>query len=279
MLPRISCLMGKSNSDGEHRNNKHLKCEWFPVMAIVVAHWNIRGLRANIHQFRNYLDHTRISPDIICLQETFLKEKYQTPKFVNYNVIRKDFTKHSRGGLAILIKTGISFTVLNTDEIENVEVFSVNIKTETGHLEIVNTYIAPDIKLTKTQIEKIFPLKSAIVLGDFNTHSKSWGCTNVNERGQILEEILNDKQLTVLNTGQPTRIPSINSKNRSVIDLSIVTKELALNCQHYVTNNSMGSDHYLCNIIINEEVQIEHNISMHLWKLKKAVKFLCELMV
>jgi len=60
-------------------------------MAIVVAHWNMRGLRANIHQFRNYLDHTRISPDIICLQETFLKEKYQTPKFENYNVVRKDF--------------------------------------------------------------------------------------------------------------------------------------------------------------------------------------------
>jgi len=74
---------------------------------------------------------------------------------------------------------------------------SVKIKTETGHLEIVNTYIAPDIKLTKTQIEKLFPLKRAIVMGDLNTHSKSWGCTNVNERGQILEDILNDKQLTV----------------------------------------------------------------------------------
>src|SRR6218665_1933283 len=42
--------------------------------------------------------------------------------------------------------------------------------------------------------------------------------------------------LTVLNTGQPTRISSINSKTQSVIDLSIVTKELALNCKHYVTN-------------------------------------------
>ena len=149
-------------------------------MAIVVAHWNIRGLRANIYQLRNYLDQTRISPDILCLQETFLKEKYQTPKFENYNVIRKDFTKHSRGGLATLIKTGISFTVLNIDEIENVEVLGIKIKTETGHLEIVNTYIAPENKVTKTQIEKIFPLKRAIVLGDFNTHSKSWGCTNAN---------------------------------------------------------------------------------------------------
>ena len=137
-------------------------------------------------------------------------------------------------------------------------------------MEIINTYINPENKIAKTEIEKIFPLKRAIILGDLNAHCKSWGCTNANERGQILEEILNDKQLTVLNTGQPTRIPPINSKNRSVIDLSIVTKELALNCKHYVTNNSMGSDHYLCNIIVNEEVQIEPNMSMQLWNLKKA---------
>ena len=32
----------------------------------------------------------------------------------------------------------------------------------------------------------------------------------------------------------------------------------------------MGSDHFLCNIIINEEIKIEPNMSMHLWNLKKA---------
>ena len=66
-------------------------------MAIVIAHWNIRGLRANLYQLRNYLDQTRISPDIICLQETFLKEKYQTPKIDNYNVIRKDLLNTVEG--------------------------------------------------------------------------------------------------------------------------------------------------------------------------------------
>ena len=160
-----------------------------------------------------------------------------------------------------MIKTGISFTLLDIDQIKNVEILGIKIKTENGHLEIINTYIAPENKITKPEIEKIFPLKRAIILGDLNAHGKSWGCTNANERGKILEEILNDKKLTVLNTGQPTRIPPLNSKNCSVIDLSIVTKELALKCKHYVTNNSMGSDHYLCNIIVNEEVQIEPNTS------------------
>ena len=40
------------------------------------------------------------------------KEKMKTPNIDNYNVVRKDYVKHSRGGLAILIRTGISFTIL-----------------------------------------------------------------------------------------------------------------------------------------------------------------------
>src|SRR6218665_2947320 len=193
-----------------------------------------------------------------------------TPNFDNYNVVRKDYVKHSRGGLAILIRTGISFTILDIVQIENAGILGIKIKTENGHLEIINTYIAPENKIAKTDFEKFFLLKRALILGDLNAHSKSWGCTNANERGHILEEVINDRLFTVLNTGQPTRISSLHSKTQSVIDLSNVTKELALNCQHYVANDSMGSDHFLCNIIVNEEIKIEPNMSMHLWNLKKA---------
>ena len=45
------------------------------MIAIVVAHWNIRGLRANLYQVRNYLKETRYSPDIVCMQETFKKNE------------------------------------------------------------------------------------------------------------------------------------------------------------------------------------------------------------
>ena len=239
-------------------------------MATVVAQWNAHGLNAHLLQFKNYLVQVKILPDVICIQETFLKEKNKTPKFDNYNVIRKDFMQHTRGGLAILIKKGINFTILNLDVIENIEIQGIKIKTETGYLDILNTYISPTNKILKTQLERIFPSKRSLIIGDFNAHNHSWGCTTVNERGKILEEILIEKQLTVLNTGQPTRIPPVNFKNVSVIDLAIVTRELALTCKHSVSNNNIGSDHFLSNVVINEEALVEPSSSMHMWNFKKG---------
>src|SRR5678815_2826180 len=73
-----------------------------------------------------------------------------------------------------------------------------------------------------------------------------------------------------LNTGQSTHITSNQSNTHSVIDLSISSQDVALNARHYVTNSNMGSDHYATMTIVNEEVILEDNLSMHLWKLKKA---------
>lgn len=76
--------------------------------------------------------------------------------------------------------------------------------------------------------------------------------------------------LTVLNTGQPTRIIPNNSKTKSVIDLAIATQDLALHCRHSVLNTNLGSDHLVTITHINEEIDIEATLSMHLWKLKRA---------
>lgn len=50
-----------------------------------------------------------------------------------------------------LIITGTSFTVLNIDNIERVEISSIKLKAETGHLEIVNTHIASEDQIAKIE--------------------------------------------------------------------------------------------------------------------------------
>ncbi|HMG39082.1 MAG TPA: reverse transcriptase domain-containing protein [Nitrososphaeraceae archaeon] len=239
-------------------------------MALTILQWNARGLRGHKDQLKNYVVKGYFPPDVICVEETFLKAQTQSPKLDGYNIIRKDCLSNERGGLAIYLKEGLNFSVLDVAEIPNIEIQGIEIKTLNGYLKIFNSYMTPSCKFKKEDIQKIFPQKRSLLVGDFNAHSKLWGCSNTDQRGKIIEEILTENNLIVLNTGQSTYITSNQSNSHSVIDLSISSQDIALNARHNVTNTNMGSDHYATITTINEEVIMEDDLSMHIWKLKKA---------
>ena len=239
-------------------------------MALTILQWNARDLRGNKDQLTNYILKACIPPDVICVEETFLKDQIQSPKLDGYNIIRKDCLSNEKGGLAIYIKVGLNFNVLDVTEIPNIEFQGIEINTLNGHLKIFNLYITPSYKFKKEVIQGIFPHKRSILVGDLNAHNKIWGCSETNFRGKIIEEILIENNLIILNTGQATRITSNQSNSHSVIDLCISSQDVALHARHNVTNSNMGSDHYATITTVNEEAVIEHSLSMHLWKLKKA---------
>jgi ribonuclease HI len=240
-------------------------------MALTILQWNARGLRTNIDQLRNYLINTHTPPEVICLEETFLKAKHRSPKLDGYCIVRRDRVVGEKGGLLMYIKEGLNFNVLDMEEeVPDIEIQGVEIGSLNGHLKIFNFYIKPSCKLKKHDIEKIFPKKRSIFVGDFNAHSMLWGSHKIDSKGKIIEEIVSENNLVVLNTGQITCIASKQSNKHSVLDLSITSQDLALNARHNVTNSSMGSNHYATITTLNEEVVIEHNLSMHKWKLNKA---------
>ena len=64
---------------------------------IKILQWNARGLNANGPALLHYLETNRLIPDVICIQESFLKE----PKTFNidgYEIIRKDRSETPGGG-------------------------------------------------------------------------------------------------------------------------------------------------------------------------------------
>lgn len=239
-------------------------------MALSILQWNADGLRGHKDQLKNFLINSPIDPDIICIEETLMKENTQAPKIKNYNVIRKHCLTFNKGGLAIYIKIGLNFNVIDIEDIPNAEIQGVEIKTQLGYLKIYNIYLSPSHTYSKSDIQKLFINKRTLLVGDFNAHNKMWGCSYNNFKGNTLQEILTETSMVILNTGQATHITSNQSKTNSVIDLSICSQDIALNARHVVTNNNMGSNHFASITIINEEITIENNLSMHNWKLNKA---------
>ena len=87
-------------------------------------------------------------------------------------------------------------------------------------------------------------------MGDFNAHHPSLSNEN-NRHGHFLAKALEENNLVPLNVEQPTRLNlTTTAANRwRVLDLVIVSSDIAHRCQSRVTEEFLGSDH---RIVISE---------------------------
>ena len=233
---------------------------------LLILQWNCRSIQSNIEEFKQYVSNLSTQPDIICLQETFLRAPFNI-SLQNYDIIRYDRNCNdgpSRGGLAILIRKGIiSYNVIKHKDIECV---SVMITTNKGDVKINNVYLPPSKDLKYEELECLFNTPNTITVGDFNGKSPLWGNTNKDRRGGIIEQLLDNHNMVLLNNGDPTHF-SIHGQ--SALDLSLCSPELALFSSWEVDDQTCGSDHYIINISIGVEIQIQE-VTKPRWIFKKA---------
>ncbi|KAF6215118.1 hypothetical protein GE061_009867 [Apolygus lucorum] len=72
----------------------------------------------------------------------------------------------------------------------------------------------------------------------------AFGASYTNAKGRRLMEALDMCNLVYLNDGSPTRVGSVNQRNRSVVDLSLSSPGLAGICGWTTADDSFCSDHY-----------------------------------
>ena len=80
-------------------------------------------------------------------------------------------------------------------------------------------------------------------MGDFNGHHTLWGCGDVNNRGQQLEELILKNDLILLNDKSHTYFHSASGTFTS-IDLTLCSPSLFLNFSWKVGPDPCGSDHF-----------------------------------
>ena len=71
---------------------------------------------------------------------------------------------------------------------------------------ICSIYLPPnDVLYKNSLVDLINQLPHPFMLvGGFNGHSKVWGCSDTNDRGEIIEDVIAEKDLRLLNEKQPT---------------------------------------------------------------------------
>ena len=113
-------------------------------MSTTILQWNAQSVVAHYPFQKRHISTSATIPDVICIQETFLHDQLRFA-MENYNIERLDGPTGAHGGFASIIRTGISYSVLNNPS--KMEALIVRLKLSTGDLTAANVYHRPSDKI------------------------------------------------------------------------------------------------------------------------------------
>ena len=136
----------------------------------------------------------------------------------------------------------VSYLLLNT----NLQAVAVNV-TLSKNVTICSIYLPPSDILSKNLfVSLIDQLPHAFMLvGDFNGHSKVWGCSDTNDRGEVIERVIAENDLCLLNEKQPTNLHLLTG-NYYAINIYLCHPNIYLNFDFdlSVYDDLYGRDHF-----------------------------------
>nr|XP_034195328.1 uncharacterized protein LOC117611492 [Osmia lignaria] len=98
-----------------------------------------------------------------------------------------------------------------------------------GEIAVVGMYCPPSLSLASFEeclgrvgdvISRCYP-RPALVLGDFNSHAKSWGSPRTDARGEAVLDWAAENELRLLNRGSVSTC--VRAQGESIVDLSFAT--------------------------------------------------------
>ena len=107
-----------------------------------------------------------------------------------------------------------------------------------------------------------------LVLADFNGHNHLWGANQENERGKVVEKVIDSHNLILLNDSVHTRFDSYHQTS-SLLDLTICHPSVYMDVACEVLSDRLGSDHHPVIITANTS-DYPVPIRVPKWNFKKA---------
>ena len=202
-------------------------------------HWNAESVNNKRLELQHILHEKQV--DICCIQETHLKKGmpfrvrgYRCEQF------RHDREHTTKGGILTLVRNNINALPLDHHMADS-EFQEIQVKTETADFNIVNFYGPDSQPLSLDSIN--MQATSKVIVGDFNSHSQSWGYDHMNSRGEEVENWQDDNRLILLNSphDQPT-FYSRAWRTTTTPDLAFCTEDMR-NVKREVGDPLGGSDH------------------------------------
>ena len=236
------------------------------MVALNILQWNCRSIYKKLPEFKHYLSHLPVLPDIICLQETHLTSRYY-PNISNYVMIRKDRPRAlgKGGGICICVRNTLSFSEIRIPVINSyLEVIGITI----NDYAIINVYNPPRNIMNILDLGFLSRFRRIILLGDFNSHHTMWGGHSINPSGRSLMSLIET------NTSVPTHFTLVGPYVWNNLDLTVVSSSIASHCSISITNEFLGSDRAIIHVAVHGVVP-DNTEPLPKWNFSRAnwIKF------
>ena len=227
--------------------------------------WNAEGVQHKKLELQNFLKANSI--DICCVQETHLNSNHRF--FVRgYELYRQDRQERKKGGVCTLVRNSLSSVETGRSGNSDTESITVKIVLPDKHLNVCNIYSPPDKQIRLPSLPD--HQDNWIAVGDFNSHSPSWGYKDLNVKGEEVEDWMIVNRLVLLN--KPSDTPTFYSRawcTTSSPDLAIATDDIQKIAQREVSAQLGGSDHRPVIITVQKQITRESKLPPS-WNYKKA---------
>ena len=235
------------------KQSRARKRGWKVLIIMLLLQWIARSLIANGQDFKKFVARREEKPDLICIQESWLKPHWD---FVIYGYVsaRRDREEGAGGGCVTFVRQGIPYRVLGVGAEQ--EYVAIEVWGESKKLVVINYYnLCKKLELNKLREVEGQSRNNVIWCGDFNAHNTLWGSERMDRNGQVIEEMLEEENLVCLSDGSNTRI-DVNTGRESVPDLTLVSSSVPTVSDWSVyQQGTIGSDHYpiSCNFICESD--------------------------
>ena len=244
---------------------------------MALIQWNIRGFQSNREQVRILFKEHDLTA--LCLQETKLGNISPNcgRNFLFYRSPPPPAGERAHGGTSIIVTKSVPQKIVQLNSILQACAIRIFIN---KWVTLCSLYLEPDLETRlmdgagnprQLEVEDLQSLldqlpQPFILMGDFNAKHTLWGADRCDNRGQVIEELLDNNDIVLMNDGSPTRFDIVHNST-SAIDLTLCSSSLRLDYQWSVNENLFGSDHFPIHL---KYVQNIPSPCLPKWKVKEA---------
>ena len=238
------------------------------IQQLSIIQINAHSLLVHLPELRYLL--TSRPAHIVAVQETWLKPTSPTPELPGYRWYGVDrITDTHGGGVGFFIHNSIHFRIIENPNLGSIEIATISIDiTRRQRAFFSSVYIPPST--SESDIHKLSHLRldSSILFGDFNAHHPSWSEGTPNDAGTIINDLCNNRNLTVFGLRHSATL--INTLGSSSSPDFIIA---GCNTSHLMslptTLNGIGSDHLPIHVVMNVDVlQCDSQPQQKVWRTK-----------